>query len=133
MDRDIIFEDLTKPNDKYRLKEYLRELYRLIDIRFVSVDYSATPTIDADEGEIFLITLTGNITGLKIINPYQGRKVTIIFLQDGTGGRTVAWTTTVKLAGAAAIGGDQANEYSTITLVYTGSVWVEIARTSDVR
>jgi len=31
MEKPIVFEDLTKPQDLYRLKEHLRELYDLFD------------------------------------------------------------------------------------------------------
>ena len=134
MERDIIFEDLKTPSDLYKLKEYLRELYLLLDPRFIEVDFAASITFNADEAVVFLVILTGNITGITIKHPYYGRKITILFKQDGTGGRTVAgWASNVKLAAAAAIGGDQANEYSTITLTYDGTNWVELCRTSDVR
>ena len=31
MDRELVFQDLSKPQDLYRLKEHLRELYDLFD------------------------------------------------------------------------------------------------------
>ena len=133
-EKTIVLNDLTKPEEIFKLSEYLRELYRLSDLRFVSVDYSATPTFDSDEGDSFLITLTGNITGITIKNAYKGRQVVILFKQDAVGGHTITgWPANVKLAAAAAIGGDDAGEYSTITLLYDDTNWVEISRTSDVR
>lgn len=133
-DRTIIFEDLKTPQDIHKLKQYIRELYSLIDPRMVEIDFTVLPTFDADEADVFLITLTDNITGIVLKNAYEGRKITILFKQDGTGGRTITgWPANVKLAGAAAIGGDGANEYSTISLVYDGTNWIETARTSDVK
>jgi len=132
-DRSILFEELKTPQDIFALKEHLRELYRLLDKRFVNVTFSATPTFDSDEGDVFLITLTANITGITLKNAYQGRTITILFKQGGVGGYTIAWTTIVKLAGAVAIGPDAVGEYSTITLTYDGTNWVEIGRTADVK
>ncbi|RKY32398.1 MAG: hypothetical protein DRP74_02685 [Candidatus Omnitrophota bacterium] len=134
MDKEILFEDLKQPQDLFLLKDHLRELYRLIERRYISVDFSATPTFDCDEGDIFKITLTGNITGITLKNAYQGRTITIIFLQDAIGSRTVAgWASNVKLAGAAFTVTSTASVYSAITLTYTGSVWVEVARSLDIR
>lgn len=133
MERDIILEDLTKQTDKLRLREYLRELYELVDKRHITLDFSATITIDVDEGESFDVTLTSNITGITIKNAFKGRVVTIIFIQDGTGGYTVAFTTTVKLSGATFTITTTANAASSITLLYDGTVWREISRALDLR
>ena len=134
MERDIILQDLSQPQNLFRLADYIRELYGLLDQRFIEVAFSATPTFDADEGDVFLITLTDNITGITLKNAYKGRNITILFKQDSTGSRTITgWPSNVRLAGAAAIGNDGANEYSSVTLVYDDTNWVETGRTSDVK
>lgn len=135
MDKPIKFQELKTLQDVYHLKEHLREIYRLLDPRFIEVDYSATPTFDCDEGDIFSIELTGNITGITLKNPYKGRKITIIFLQDGVGNRTVAgWAASVMLAGNSFTPTATADVYSTITFVYDeNDKWVETGRTLDVK
>lgn len=135
MDRDIVFRDVTTPGDLFRLQEHLRELYRLLDRRYIEVTRAASVTFDTDEGDVFYCELDGNITGITLKNPYQGRTVTLIFKQDGTGSRTVSgFDSTVMLAGDAFSVTSNANRYTTITLAYENknSKWVEISRTSDV-
>lgn len=133
MERDIIFQEVKTPTDILKLKEHLRELYRLIDKRFISITRAASITLDSDEGDVFYTELDGNITGITIKNPYQGREITIIFKQDGTGSRTVAgWAATVMLAGNAFSVTSNADRYTTLKLTYDGTNWVETGRTSDV-
>lgn len=134
MERDILFTDITRPEQRFRLQENLRELYQLLDPRFVEIDYGTTITIDADEGDVFLVELTGNVSTITIKNAYKGRKITIIFLQDSTGSRTVAgWGSDVMIAGNAFTATATASRYSSLTFVYDSkSKWVEIARTQDV-
>lgn len=52
--------------------------------------FSATPTFDFDNGNVQQITLTGNITSWSITNDLPGGSYTIFFIQDATGGRTIA-------------------------------------------
>lgn len=133
MDREILFENLSHPGDLFKLKDYLRELYRLIDKRHIVSDFSATPTFDCDEADSYSMTMTGNVTGVTLKNPYIGREVTLIFIQDGVGSHTVAWTTTVKLTGAAFSVTATASAASAITLIYDGTNWYEKARALDLR
>jgi hypothetical protein len=134
MDRDIIFESLKSPQDIFLLKEYIRELYRLLDKRFITVDFVAGITFDCDLAEVFQVTLTGNVTGITLKNPYKGRTITLIFLQNAVGNFTVAgWAADVKITGDTFTVTVTASVYSTITLTYTGSAWVEVSRSLDVR
>lgn len=55
----------------------------------VPVVFSATPVFDASLGNVFEITLTGNVTSSTLINTSPGQSLTFIWNQDGTGGRTV--------------------------------------------
>jgi len=132
-EREIIFEDLTKPQDKYRLKDYLRELYRLTDKRHITLDFSATPEIDCDQAESFDITMTSSITGVTIKNEFKGRVITLIFIQGGSGSYTVAFTTTVKRTAAAFVPTATVGAASIISFLYDGTVWREISRALDVR
>ena len=134
MERDILFTDLKTPPQIFQLKDYLRELFRLIDRRNVDIDYASTIVIDADEGETFYVLLTGNITTITILNAFLGRKITLIFQQDESGSRTVAgFGAGVMLAGDAFAVTGSANRYTSITFEYCStSKWVETGRTSDV-
>ena len=133
-DRDILFEKLDNPQEIFFLKDHLRELYRLLDKRFMTVDFVAGITFDCDLAEVFLVTLTGNITGITLKNPYQGRTISLIFLQNAVGNFTVAgWGSDVKITGDAFTATVTASVYSTITLTYTDSAWVEISRSLDCR
>lgn len=131
---DIVLTDVTKSGDLFRLRTYLRTLFALFDPRVQTLAFSATPTFDVSAAETFFMTLTSNVTGITIKNADTGRLARFIFLQDGTGGRTVAgWPATVLLAGASFTATSNANRYSTLTLQYINSKWVEIGRTLDVR
>ena len=55
----------------------------------VSLTYVANLAIDAKSGEIFDITLTGDITLENPINPTNGKTIRFRVVQDGVGGRTV--------------------------------------------
>ena len=67
---------------------------------------SGAVTIDYTNGHWQYATVTGNITSLTISNPPAtgtGGWLTLELLQDGTGSRTIALTSTYKTAGAAGI------------------------------
>ena len=55
-------------------------------------DTSNSGTVDLDftDDTNFVLTLTGNITSLTASNEVAGQSGFIVFIQDGTGGRTVA-------------------------------------------
>ncbi len=132
-ERDIILESTATPSGLHSLREYLRELYRLLDNRFITITRAASVIFNVDEGEIFYVELDGNITGITLQNADYGRKITLIFKQDSTGSRTVAgFDSNVMLAGNAFSVTANANRYTTLTLAYDGTNWVETGRTSDV-
>lgn len=54
----------------------------------VAVAYSANPAFNALLGNVFEITLTGNVAGSTIAGTFGGQMITFIVIQDGTGGRT---------------------------------------------
>jgi len=133
-DRDILFQRLDNDQDLYFLKDHLRELYRLLDKRFITVDYAASVSYNSDIGDVFLTTLTGNITTIILSNAYKGRILVLVFKQDSTGSRGISgWPANTKLAGASFTPTATANSYSTLTLIYEDTNWVEVSRTLDVR
>lgn len=57
----------------------------------ISVPFSSTVTIAANQSNVFQIgTLTGNFT-LAITSPTDGQQITVYFTQDGTGSRIATW------------------------------------------
>ncbi len=68
-----------------------------------TVAYAATVVFDCSRANGFEVTLTGNITSLTVINAAVGQVITLTFIQDGTGGRTVAFPSNVKSPGAPSI------------------------------
>lgn len=73
--------------------------------------YAATVTTDASQGNLFRITLTGNLTLANPTNPVDGQKVVWELVQDATGSRTLT------LGSAFALGTD----ISAVTLTTTAS------------
>lgn len=61
----------------------------------ITVPFSATPKFDGALGNVFLITLTGNVTGATYSNLVAGQWYWFIITQDGTGGRTFTWSSAV--------------------------------------
>jgi Lower baseplate protein N-terminal domain len=62
--------------------------------------HSATPTFDCAQSNVFEpAALTGNVTSLTLNNPVGGQTVNIRFVQDATGGRTVAVPSGAKVTG----------------------------------
>lgn len=55
-----------------------------------SVPYNAALSIDASQGEMATVILTGNVNSLTITNFGSGQKLAIKFIQDGVGGRTLS-------------------------------------------
>jgi hypothetical protein len=55
----------------------------------VSASYASTLATDASAGDIFDVTLTGNVTLANPTNPTNGKTIRWRITQDATGGRTV--------------------------------------------
>lgn len=76
------------------------------------VAFSATPTFDLSTGNVFTMTVTGNITSMSMVNGQAGHMYTFIFTQDGVGLHSITWPANFKgvvsipitvLAGTAAV------------------------------
>ncbi len=59
-----------------------------------TVTYGAAVTLDTSLYSKFQCTLTGNIA-LTMSNPVDGQEIEVMLKQDGTGSRTLTWTSTV--------------------------------------
>lgn len=88
-----------------------------------SVVFSSTPTFDARESNVFYFeTLTGNVTSMTIINPANGQTIQIRFVQDGTGGRTVALPSGALVSGSINTAPNSVT-WLVITYVSTAARW----------
>jgi hypothetical protein len=84
-----------------RLKNYYNNATQIIHVdspiqfhagvlpKVVALTYAATLATDAAAGEIFDVTLTGNVTLSNPTNPVDGKTLRWRIKQDGTGSRTV--------------------------------------------
>lgn len=61
----------------------------------VPVAFSATPVFNCLLGNVFEMTLTGNVTSATCINVRNSSEIGFIIHQDGTGSRTFAWPSNV--------------------------------------
>ncbi len=96
-----------------------------------TVTSSATPAFDPANGDKQRMILTANVTSWTFAAGLSGETVTIEFIQDGTGSRTLAGTpANVKLAGAALTLSTGVNKRDLITFEYdsTDSNWYERSR-----
>ena len=84
--------------------------------------FASSFTPDPTLGEFVILTLTGNITINNTASPVTGQLMTIRFIQDATGGRTVTWGT--QYADSASWGmPPAANAAAEAELFYDGSNW----------
>ena len=80
-----------------------------------TVSYGTTVTINTRDGDYFEVgALTGNVTTFNLNHGYVGKRVKIRFVQDGSGGRTVALPSGAKVAGSLASGANQASHLDLI-------------------
>lgn len=89
--------------------------------------YQANPML----GRMIDITLQANITMNAMDAIYKGgvgNQVTFKFIQDGTGGRTVAWNADFRQAWSNT--GNTANKVSTITFEWNGTDWFQVGAQS---
>lgn len=85
--------------------------------RRVSHSFASSITINMLEGRYHEVAaLTGNITTLAIDNQIEGERLRIRFVQDATGGRTVAAPSGAKITGSLAAA---ANQASVLDLTYS--------------
>ncbi len=94
---------------------------------YAAGNITGAATLTRINGAIQTATLTGNVTLTLTTPAAPGDELTIIFTQDGTGGRTVTWPGTVRLAGTLTVTA-AAGAVSLVRLLWNGTVWVEVAR-----
>lgn len=69
---------------------------KTLHTRAQTVSFSATPSIDVSNGDPVDMTLTGNVTAATLTGGVDGQKITLRIRQDGTGGWTWAFDSSVR-------------------------------------
>lgn len=103
------------------------QLRRLTASRIALTD-AATIATDAALGYEFYVTLGGNRTMGAPTNPSTGQQITYVVIQDGTGGRTLAWNAVFKVSWSDT--GNTAGKRSTICFSYDGTNWNQVGAQS---
>ena len=81
-------------------------------------------TLDMTESNVFTSTLTENVTTLTLSNPAQGQTVNILFTQDATGSRTMAWPGSFKWpGGTASVLSTNPSSVDLLVVSYIGTSW----------
>jgi len=81
-------------------------------------------TLDMTESNVFTSTLTENVATLTLNNPAQGQTVNILFTQDATGSRTMAWPASFKWpGGTASVLSTNSNAVDLLVITYIGTDW----------
>jgi hypothetical protein len=88
------------------------------------VPYAATvtPNLTRSTNILLVGALTGNVTIANPLGARAGMKLTLVFTQDGAGGRTITYGAAFK---ATANGAGTASQVGATTFYYNGTVWVQ--------
>jgi len=89
-------------------------------------------TFDCTLGNIHEVTMVGNITALNFGTPKTGAVYVFVFIQDGTGSRTLSVPTNLKVAGGAFTLTTTAGKYDMLTCYYDGTNMRETCRAMNV-
>lgn len=65
----------------------------------VALTVAANTALNVSLSNAFTAAMTANITTLTISNAAEGQAITVLFTQDGVGGRTIAWPASFRWAG----------------------------------
>jgi hypothetical protein len=96
--------------------------------RYLAASVGATATVDIANSTVTELTLTANTTiTLDTTHADAGDMMTLIFKQDGTGGRTTGFVNVNLLNGAFAPL-LAANTRSSLTVQFNGTAWDEVTR-----
>jgi hypothetical protein len=86
---------------------------------------AATTTLDASGSNAFTATLATNITTFTINNAVEGQTLSVLFKQDGTGSRTIAWPASFRWpAGSAPVLSTAAGSRDLLTAQFIDGVWL---------
>jgi hypothetical protein len=95
---------------------------------------SGTVTLNLSQGSVFVVNITGNVTGWSFSNPgNSGQYIEVHFVQDATGSQTLAGAnSSIKLAGGALTLTTTANKRDIIRFRQISGTYYECARTLNV-
>lgn len=85
------------------------------------IAYSATITPNCNTSDTHVCTLTGNVTVAAPTNMEVGDALVLEFIQDGTGGRSIAWFSTITWLSPDTTANTSANKRTTYAIIKTGS------------
>ncbi len=95
------------------------EVVNGISTRPASIAFSTAPTFSAMDSNVFYFgTLTANVTSMTISNASDGQTIQIRFVQDATGGRTVALPSGAQVSGSI---NTAANSVTWLVMTYVAS------------
>lgn len=60
-----------------------------------TISYATSIAFNAAQGPIFDLTLTGNVSSSTLTGQFDGQQLMFIITQDGTGGRTFSWPSSI--------------------------------------
>ena len=91
-----------------------------------TANISGPATYSLNSGDVAELTLTGNVTSFSITGGVAGQKLTIAFVQDATGSRTLAGVTGILWEAATAPTLSTApNRRDVFNFYFNGTSWVE--------
>jgi hypothetical protein len=97
----------------------------MVERRFQLTD-AATIAVDSSRSNHFYVSLGGNRTMGVPTNATTGQRITFAIYQDGTGGRTLAFSTSPGgYKSAWSDTGNTANKVSTISFTFDGTAWIQ--------
>jgi hypothetical protein len=84
------------------LQGVLANLITSADINgnLINVAYAPSITFNCGTNNGFQVTLTGNVTASAFSGMAIGQEITVVLVQDGSGGRTFVWPAGLTTAGA---------------------------------
>lgn len=92
------------------------------------IPYAATITPDPyASGARKIVRLTGNITiaNPPVVNRQIGTPLSFLFIQDGTGGRTVTWGSDFQVTWTPTT---TANKRNAVDFVWDGAKWAQVGQ-----
>jgi hypothetical protein len=92
-----------------------------------TLTYASTIEPNVTNGNVQIVTLTGNVTFNVFTSPVAGQSLTLIVKQDATGSRTL--TSNMKFAGGTKTLSTAANSVDIITVFYDGATyWASLGK-----
>lgn len=81
-----------------------------------------TPALEFSDTKVMPGILTGNVTIANPVGARAGMRLSFVFVQDATGGRTITWGSAFAVT---ANGAGTGNQVGATSFVYNGTRWVQ--------